>query len=284
MTVAGFFPLPHFKHSQFKFLSVFKWEERKGWRVLLEAFAREFSFEDNVALYILTQPFTEATTEEKVQQLILNFTESLNVSHPLPPIWVLPFHVAYQDVPRIYASVDAFVLPTHGEGWGRPIVEAMAMQLPVIATNWSGPTAYLDETNGFPLPIDGLEDASVFHKSHRWAKPSLFALRRLMRYVSNRDNALEVKRLARKARSDMLLKFSRTHLGNIIAFRLDDIVSRVGYPKAQASLGNGVPLDWDGIDSDLPLETEPLSAGDESRFTLLSREVIEQPLGLRQNV
>lgn len=33
------------------------------------------------------------------------------------------------------------------------------MSLPVIATNWSGPTAYLDETVGYPLPIEGLADS-----------------------------------------------------------------------------------------------------------------------------
>lgn len=27
---------------QFKFLSIFKWEERKGWQILVESFAREF--------------------------------------------------------------------------------------------------------------------------------------------------------------------------------------------------------------------------------------------------
>lgn len=30
-------------------------------------------------------------------------------------------------------------------------MEAMACGLPVIATNWSGPTAYLTDKNGFPL-------------------------------------------------------------------------------------------------------------------------------------
>jgi glycosyltransferase involved in cell wall biosynthesis len=42
----------------------------------------------------------------------------------------------------MYKAADAFVLPSHGEGWGRPIMEAMSMGLPVIATNWSGQTAY----------------------------------------------------------------------------------------------------------------------------------------------
>lgn len=35
-------------------------------------------------------------------------------------------------------------------------MEAMAMALPVIATNWSGPTEYMTETNSYPLRTDGL--------------------------------------------------------------------------------------------------------------------------------
>ena len=61
-----------------------------------------------------------------------------------------------EDMPRaalrnLYAAADAFVLPTRGEGWGLPIAEAMAMALPVIATNWSGPTALLSTDNSYPL-------------------------------------------------------------------------------------------------------------------------------------
>ena len=33
-------------------------------------------------------------------------------------------------VDRLYKSADAFVLPSRGEGWGRPHVEAMSMALP----------------------------------------------------------------------------------------------------------------------------------------------------------
>ena len=65
----------------------------------------------------------------------------------------LPQHA----LPRLYRAADAFVLPSRGEGWGRPHVEAMSMGLPVIATNWSGPTAFLDEEVGYPLDYT-LED------------------------------------------------------------------------------------------------------------------------------
>lgn len=40
--------------DMFKFLSVFKWEQRKGWDLLLDAFFSEFTVRDKVTLYIHT--------------------------------------------------------------------------------------------------------------------------------------------------------------------------------------------------------------------------------------
>jgi hypothetical protein len=39
------------------FLSVFKWEPRKGWDVLLDAYVHEFSGDEPVELHIVTKPF-----------------------------------------------------------------------------------------------------------------------------------------------------------------------------------------------------------------------------------
>jgi glycosyltransferase involved in cell wall biosynthesis len=36
------------------------------------------------------------------------------------------------DLPSFYKTMHCLVLPTEGEGWGRPVSEAMAMGLPVI--------------------------------------------------------------------------------------------------------------------------------------------------------
>jgi glycosyltransferase involved in cell wall biosynthesis len=35
----------------------------------------------------------------------------------------------------------------------------MACGVPVIATNWSGVTAYLSEENGYPLAVEALVEA-----------------------------------------------------------------------------------------------------------------------------
>jgi len=134
----------------------------------------------------------------------------------LPSIVVVDRHVADVKMPSLYKSVDCLVLPSRGEGWGRPHVEAMAMEVPVIATNWSGPTAFLTEDNGYPLAIDGLVTvpSGPFAKFHKWAQPSVIELRRLMRHVV--DHPDEAKAKGRRARQDILEKFTPDKVANIV--------------------------------------------------------------------
>jgi glycosyltransferase involved in cell wall biosynthesis len=68
-------------------------------------------------------------------------------------IVVLTEQLAMNELSGLYKAADAFVLPTRGEGWGRPIMEAMAMGLLTIATNWSGPTDFMTSNNSYPIPV-----------------------------------------------------------------------------------------------------------------------------------
>jgi glycosyltransferase involved in cell wall biosynthesis len=49
---------------------------------------------------------------------------------------VLDEEIAAEQMPSLYKGADAFVLPSRGEGWGIPYMEAMAMALPTIGTKW----------------------------------------------------------------------------------------------------------------------------------------------------
>ena len=44
-------------NREFRFLSIFKWEERKGWKILLEAFVAEFTAGERVSLTLITNKF-----------------------------------------------------------------------------------------------------------------------------------------------------------------------------------------------------------------------------------
>jgi glycosyltransferase involved in cell wall biosynthesis len=126
-----------------------------------------------------------------------------------PAVFVHTHHLA--DLPALYAAADAFVLPSRGEGWGRPHVEAMSMALPVLATNWSGPTAFLDEEVGYPIEIEGLEDAGGGLK---WARPSAAHLRRMMRRVVERPEEAREKGLA--ARRRMVERYSPEVIARVL--------------------------------------------------------------------
>ena len=96
---------------------------------------------------------------------------------PGPKIYFVHGHLNDDDVASLYRSkkVNALVTLTRGEGFGLPILEAAASNLPVIATNWS---AYLDFMNlGRFVPVDydlipihpTRQDNNIFMPGSMWA-------------------------------------------------------------------------------------------------------------------
>jgi glycosyltransferase involved in cell wall biosynthesis len=143
----------------------------------LEAFVLEFTAADNVALWLQTylygdmDPHNQKRIEDKVETLLSNIAEKHNLTFDdFPRIEVLSKELSSQDMPRLYKNFDCFVLATRGEGWGLPIIEAMAMEIPVIVTNWSGPTEFVTEENGFL--VSAVAEPVRAKSKENWAKVS----------------------------------------------------------------------------------------------------------------
>jgi glycosyltransferase involved in cell wall biosynthesis len=172
--VTGFRP-----SSRYTFLSVFEWGERKSPETLLRAFASEFKeSEDVVLLLSIFNRDPEVNVEAEVARL------ELPSSAPIV-LMVNPEFAGYQ-MGSLYRSADCFVLPTRGEGWGMPVLEAMACGLPTIATNWSGPADFLHAGIGYPLESRSLVKAEArcpYYEGFEWADPDPDHLRALMREV-----------------------------------------------------------------------------------------------------
>jgi glycosyltransferase involved in cell wall biosynthesis len=205
----------------FRFLSIFKFEERKAWTVLLEAFLREFAQEEStagdqeVALYILTAAYHSAADfQERIDTFLDMLAWDARPKH-LPPVRLIQSGVPSDRMPALYDGADAFVLPSRGEGWGRPHVEAMSMGLPLIATEWSGPSEYMTHENSYPLRHDSLVTiADGAFAGHRWAQPSVSHLRELMREVVNNPDAAQLKGV--RAREDMVSKYCQACVAKIV--------------------------------------------------------------------
>jgi GT2 family glycosyltransferase len=173
--------------SSYTFLSVFEWGERKAPEVLLRAYSRAFTRQDDVLL-LLKVTNRDPSVDVKAQIAGLDLPEN---GPPIALIYnqELPSH----QMGSLYRSVDCFVLPTRGEGWGMPILEAMACGLPVIATDWSSQTDFMNEHNAYPLQVARLVPAEAkcpYYAGFRWAQPDEDHLVHLLRHVcGNRDEA-----------------------------------------------------------------------------------------------
>ncbi len=283
------------KRRPFRFLSVFKFEERKNWEGLIEAFVKEFllpeereqerktkeqregeqrgeerrrsemnDFSDDeaneeeaaanshqkpsatnavasdseheaakqprVVLYILTSAYhSDSAFQKRIDSFLLTLSWAgitldgkAPSPHRLPAIRLLPSGLSSAQLVTLYARVDCFVLPSRGEGWGRPHVESMSMSLPIIATFWSGPEAFMSEQNSFPLSIEkelvAVKEGPFAKQGHKWAQPSLTHLRQLMREVYTHPAAARER--GRRARKDMQEKFCPACVAKIVVREL----------------------------------------------------------------
>ena len=226
--------------SSFNFFSDFKWEPRKGWAALFEAYFTAFrssssseSVHLNVTLYVLTHVFFYEKKEgddEHDTGIIFRDIDKVRVrlgmhDDEVPTFCIIADRVPGSEMPSLYKAMDAFVLPTLGEGWGLPAAQALSMALPVISTNWGGSTEFLKDNHCFLIPIDSLQDVPVSDKEYtpgaQWANPSVKATVDLLRLVvANRDEAAE---RGRRGRQFVSRHFAPHVVAKIVAKRLGDI-------------------------------------------------------------
>ncbi len=186
-----FRPLPDAPRAsdRFTFLSVFEWGERKAPEILLRAWSAAFAGreKDDVLLVLRVNNYDGHVDVAKA-------IEDLGLPTSGPPVAMLyNTQIRRAQLGTLYRGADAFVLPTRGEGWGMPVLEAMACGLPAIATAWSGTTEFLNERVGYPLAVRGLVPADAkcpYYEGFRWAEPDFDDLVAKLRHVyANRDEA-----------------------------------------------------------------------------------------------
>jgi glycosyltransferase involved in cell wall biosynthesis len=115
----------------FKFLHISSALPRKGIDVLLEAWARAFTAEDDVVLLLKTFPNPHNDVKGQLSALRVRYPAHAPIVHvdeDLPP----------GQVADLYAWCDVVVLPSRGEGFGLPAAEALRQGRPVIVTDFGG--------------------------------------------------------------------------------------------------------------------------------------------------
>lgn len=247
-------PLAWRDADRFTFLACFDLTLRKGWDLLLRAFLEEFSPEDAVRL-VLNVHSSGGSDRSALRDLVDQWGRRWAGERWLTPegrwrapapILCLEEDLHEDDMPRFFRSGDAFVMPSRGEGWGIPAMQAMASGVPVIATAWGGQTDYLDDDVGWLLPYrvrpvnaDACREVPAF-AGQMWAEPDYESLRQTLRQV--RQSPHETRRRAEAGMLRVRERYSRDK----IDARAVECLSELRPSRNGASLGDAPRVLWQG--------------------------------------
>lgn len=140
--------------EKFAFLFVGQWtkggygEDRKDISRMIKVFYESFANKKKQPALILKTNGATFSTLDKVDVLkkIKNVKNKFPSDWKLPNVYLLHGDLSKKEMNYLYnhPKVKAMVSFTHGEGFGRPLLEATMTGLPVIASGWSGQLDFLD--------------------------------------------------------------------------------------------------------------------------------------------
>jgi len=213
-------PLPLPTRKTYKFLFVGGTIHRKGVDILLKAFTSIFTAEDDVCLVIKDfggkGVYAGQTFETEIK--------AARRRPDLPEIVYLNDELVSSDLPRLYRACDVFVLPYRGEGFGLPVLEAMACGLPVVVTEGGSTDDFALDRLAYRIPADrrslGSSFADIELVLEGWLlEPDIKALGERMLWLVN--NQSEARSLGQKAAEFVRLNWTWNHSALAVSRRLD---------------------------------------------------------------
>lgn len=131
---------------------------RKNLPSLLKAFGRLCDERDDVYLYLHTNP-TKVHSGLDIDKVakFYGIPEGRLILPNLYKLMMGEYLPKYLNL--IYNASDAFILPSAGEGFGIPAVEAQAAGCPVILTDYTAQTE-LCAPGGLLIPVDRMDDCA----------------------------------------------------------------------------------------------------------------------------
>jgi glycosyltransferase involved in cell wall biosynthesis len=192
------------------YLIIGKYELRKSIVETVYAWHQEFGNDPDVELVIKTDHFFNK--EAKYNELT-QWIGELGLTN----VRVMWGGVTANDMADLYQQSHIFVLPTKGEGWGLPLIEAAAAGLPIITTMYSAHTEFLQHIQSSVIPVEfdlvpvACPEYQYFYPTPdsnwgEWAQPRVDSIRQALR--SARQNYTTLREQARANSTVIRKQFS----------------------------------------------------------------------------
>ena len=153
----------------------------------------------------------------------------------LPNIYLIHGDFTDSQMNELYnhPKVKAHITFTHGEGFGRPLLEATQSGKPVIAPDWSGQVDFLDKNYSVLLPgglvqvPKGAFNKDIFFESpdNRWFTVNYNVASQVMKDVHKNYTKYLVK--AKQLKVLTSKKFSLQQMQDILVKEVDELLKDV---------------------------------------------------------
>lgn len=202
------------RDDRYVFLFMFDCEsviERKNPFAVLKAFSSAFCENDAVELVI---KFSNADQDPSIRARLAKAAAGL-------PVVLIDSFLSLNAAHDLLRLCDAYVSLHRSEGFGLSLAEAMYCGKPVIATNYSGNTDFMNQENSIPIDYTLVPlgcDEGPYGKGNVWADPDMQQAADAMRRLY--EDPLLSSRLGAKAAHDIRLKHSPEVVGALMQQRI----------------------------------------------------------------
>lgn len=205
--------------DKFIFLFVFDFcssPERKNPWAVVEAFKKAFGEQETNTLLVIKS--SNGNLLPKEHAVLKSRTQNF------PNIKLIDDYLLKDELNALISESDCYVSLHRSEGFGLTLAEAMFYGKPVIATDYSANTDFMNVGNSFPVSYDLQalsEDSGYFKKGSFWANPNVEHAAELMRYVF--ENRRKAEAVGARAASDIRQLLSPSAVGVKMYRRLERI-------------------------------------------------------------
>lgn len=173
--------------------------ERKNPQAVIRAYKEAFEKEnEETGLVIKINHLKDERELEQLKQEMKGY----------PNIYYIVDNLSRGEVESLIAAVDVLISLHRSEGFGLPLAEAMYLGTPVIATNWSANTEFMDTASACMVDYQLVQiqkNIGPYAKGNRWAEADVSQASAYMKKLyENEAYREEIKKAGQKQVREVL--------------------------------------------------------------------------------